>query len=156
MSYYEKVIRPGENIELIGSLHWLVHGGSLSLAISAITAFMIGVGFSFYGSSSSSVWILIAAILSLIAVVKFFLELIRIKTTEIVVTDRRVIYKTGLFGRSTVEMNISKIETVDVHQSISGRIFGFGTVLIRGTGAGFEPLRRIRDPLALRSAILVG
>ena len=53
-------------------------------------------------------------------------------------------------------MNITKIETVDVEQSIAGRLMGFGTVLIRGTGAGFEPLRRVADPLALRSAILVG
>jgi hypothetical protein len=53
-------------------------------------------------------------------------------------------------------MNISKIETVDVMQGILGRIFDYGTVVIRGTGSGIEPLRHIAAPLELRNAIVVG
>jgi uncharacterized membrane protein YdbT with pleckstrin-like domain len=74
-------------------------------------------------------------------------------TTEIAVTDRRVIYKTGLVSRRTVEMNMDKVESVDVTQDIFGRIFNYGTVLIRGTGASLEPLTTIATPLALRNAI---
>ena len=72
---------------------------------------------------------------------------IRRRATEIVVTDRRVIFKRGLLGRHTVEMNVSKIETVDVEQGIGGRIWGYGTVLIRGTGSSFEPLVGVGSPL---------
>ena len=74
-------------------------------------------------------------------------------TTEIAVTNRRVIYKTGLVSRRTVEMNMDKVESVDVTQDIFGRIFDYGTVLIRGTGASLEPLSTIASPLALRNAI---
>jgi uncharacterized membrane protein YdbT with pleckstrin-like domain len=70
--------------------------------------------------------------------------------TEIAVTDRRVIYKTGLIRRHTTEINMDKIESVDVDQSVLGRMFGYGTVTIRGTGEAVEPLRDIADPIAFR------
>jgi uncharacterized membrane protein YdbT with pleckstrin-like domain len=75
--------------------------------------------------------------------------------TEIAVTDRRVIYKTGLIRRHTTEINMDKIESVDVDQSVLGRMFGYGTVTIRGTGEAVEPLRDIADPIAFRNAIMV-
>jgi hypothetical protein len=53
-------------------------------------------------------------------------------------------------------MNVSKVETVDVQQGVLGRMLGFGTVLVRGTGAGLEPLRRIAEPIALRNSIAAG
>ena len=77
-------------------------------------------------------------------------------TTEIVVTDKRIIHKIGWIARHTEEMNITKVETVDVNQGIAGRIFGFGAVLIKGIGGSWEPLRHIALPLELRNAIIVG
>jgi uncharacterized membrane protein YdbT with pleckstrin-like domain len=77
-------------------------------------------------------------------------------TTEIVVTDKRIIHKVGWIARRTEEMNITKVETVDVDQGVVGRILGFGTVLIRGIGGSWEPLRRLASPLELRNAIIVG
>ena len=71
-------------------------------------------------------------------------------------TDRRVIFKRGLFARHTVEMNVSKIETVDVEQGIGGRIWNYGTLMIRGTGAGFEPLEGVGSPISIRNAIVAG
>jgi hypothetical protein len=53
-------------------------------------------------------------------------------------------------------MNVSKIETVDVEQGLGARMLGYGTVLIRGTGSGIEPLRKVGDPLAIRNAIVAG
>ena len=71
------------------------------------------------------------------------------------VTDRRVIYKSGLIRRHTVEMNLDKVESVDVDQSLAGRLFGYGTVTIRGTGQAVEPLRDMAEPIQFRTAILV-
>src|SRR5829696_7458968 len=78
-----------------------------------------------------------------------------LKRTEIAVTDRRVIYKTGLVQRETTEINMAKIESVDVSQSILGRVFDFGTLTIRGTGETIEELRNIASPLQFRNAIMV-
>ncbi len=74
-------------------------------------------------------------------------------TTEVDVTDRRVVYKRGFIRRHTVEINMDKVESVDVDQSLFGRLFDYGDVVIRGTGAGIEPLRGIDSPLAFRNAV---
>ena len=73
--------------------------------------------------------------------------------TEIAVTDRRVIYKSGVISRRTVEMNIDQIESVEVHQSIIGRMLGYGDIAVHGTGEGIENIRLVADPLTVRSAI---
>lgn len=73
--------------------------------------------------------------------------------TEIVVTDRRVIYKTGLIQRHTAEMNMDKVESVIVDQSILGRLLDYGSIHIRGTGVGLEHLHYISSPVSLRNTI---
>ena len=95
----------------------------------------------------------ISAVLVLIAALSAVHAWFRQFTTEIAVTDRRIIYKTGFISRETAEMNMHRVETVAVEQSIVGRVLNYGTVDIRGTGAGIEDLKMIADPLALRSAI---
>jgi uncharacterized membrane protein YdbT with pleckstrin-like domain len=74
--------------------------------------------------------------------------------TELAITNHRVIYKRGFLNRHTVEMNMDKVETVDVDQSILGRMLDFGTIRVRGTGQGIERLERIATPIVLRNAII--
>jgi uncharacterized membrane protein YdbT with pleckstrin-like domain len=155
MAYYSRVLRPEETVQFLGRLHWTVYARSLlllGLAVVLALAYLLspkGTG----TSAALGGFALVALVLGLPTLLWAFLRRV---STEIVVTDRRVIYKTGLVGRRTVEMNVSKIETVDVLQGLLARLLGYGTVVIRGTGAGFEPLRRVAQPLELRSAILVG
>jgi uncharacterized membrane protein YdbT with pleckstrin-like domain len=75
---------------------------------------------------------------------------IRYRTTEFAVTDRRVIAKSGLVSRRTVEMFLDKVESLNVEQSVAGRLFDYGTVTIRGTGATSETFANISAPLVLR------
>jgi uncharacterized membrane protein YdbT with pleckstrin-like domain len=74
-------------------------------------------------------------------------------TTELAVTNRRVIHKSGLIRRHTVEMSRPQVESVDVDQSMLGRMLNFGDITVRGTGTTFEPFRCVADPLRFRSAI---
>jgi uncharacterized membrane protein YdbT with pleckstrin-like domain len=74
-------------------------------------------------------------------------------TTEIAVTNRRVMIKRGLIRRSTIEMNLGQVETVGVEQSIAGRLLDFATVIVRGTGAGIEPIGKIAAPLRMREGV---
>lgn len=154
MAYYQKVMQPGELVHYIGRLSWTMYLPAIFASIFAAVAYALAA--VLLPPSAGP----IAPVLGGIVLLATALMLVRIWlrqwSTEMVVTDRRVIYKVGLIRRHTVEMNISKIETVDVEQGILARIFGYGTVLIRGTGAGFEPLTQVADPLALRNAILVG
>jgi uncharacterized membrane protein YdbT with pleckstrin-like domain len=74
-------------------------------------------------------------------------------TTETDVTDRRVVHKTGFIKRRTFEMALDKIESVDVDQSILGRILNYGDVTIMGVGEGRQKIDTIASPLAFRNAI---
>ena len=68
-------------------------------------------------------------------------------------TNRRIVYKCGLIKRHTVEMNMDKVESVDVDQSVFGRMLNYGDITIRGTGEGIEPLYRISAPLDFRNHV---
>jgi uncharacterized membrane protein YdbT with pleckstrin-like domain len=95
---------------------------------------------------ASAICFLLAAILALRA---WFIRW----TNEIVVTDRRVIYAHGFIRRHTVEVNMDKIESVDVDQTMMGRILDYGDVTIRGTGATLEPIREADRPIAFRNEV---
>jgi uncharacterized membrane protein YdbT with pleckstrin-like domain len=102
------------------------------------------------------VWQYTSYALALVAVILVFREWYQWWITEIAVTNRRVIYKKGWIRRHTNEMNMDKVESVQVDQSILGRMFDFGTVKILGTGEGFEALRTIAGPIKLRNNIITG
>ena len=71
-------------------------------------------------------------------------------TDEFVITNKRIICKTGIFSRRTLEMNLNKIESVNVDQSIFGRMFGYGTITIIGTGGTKESFPDIADAVEFR------
>jgi uncharacterized membrane protein YdbT with pleckstrin-like domain len=111
-------------------------------------------GASVFTTSDLRPYVQIAgALLGVIGLWFLFLAWIRRLSTELAVTNRRVIHKTGIFSRSSQEMNREKVESVDVQQSLPGRIFGYGTILVRGVGSSWEPFAHIADPLAFRSNI---
>jgi uncharacterized membrane protein YdbT with pleckstrin-like domain len=73
-------------------------------------------------------------------------------TSEFAITTKRVIIKEGLIARRTLEMNLSKIETVNVDQSIIGRILNYGSITIIGTGGTHEVFHNIAHPMQFRKA----
>jgi len=73
--------------------------------------------------------------------------------SEFAVTNRRVIVKVGFISRRTIELNLSKVESVEVNQDIFGRLFNYGTITVIGTGGTHEPFALINDPLAFRRAV---
>ncbi len=93
-------------------------------------------------------WIIffnLKAILSL-----FIQPLLSRYSDEFAITNKRVIIKTGLISRKTIELNLNKIESVNVNQSITGRILGFGSIQIIGTGGTKEQFFNINKPLTFR------
>lgn len=79
---------------------------------------------------------------------------IRYMTTELAFTNKRVIAKFGFISRQTIELNISKVESIQVTQGILGRIFNFGTLVISGAGNPQAPIPGISDPMAFRRAFM--
>lgn len=74
-------------------------------------------------------------------------------TTELAVTNKRLIAKFGLISRKTVELNLTKLESVRVEQSILGRLLHYGSIIVGGTGATHAPVRFIDDPMAFKRAV---
>jgi len=152
MRYVRKVLQPGETVVYATKLHWLIYVNTILLAIVCVV--LVGAAVSTSDNQSISLAFAIAAIIfALLALSTGLRAFIRRATTELAVTDHRVIYKSGLLSRHTIEMNRDKVESVDVDQSLLGRIFGYGTVVVRGTGGSLEPIRNIGDPLTFRSHI---
>jgi uncharacterized membrane protein YdbT with pleckstrin-like domain len=148
MKYIDQVLQPGEKIVFSSTLSWAVYIPSFLLWLVALALALAGSVLQ-----PSNAWLWSALVVALLAAASSIKAWFRRWTTEIDVTDRRVVYKRGFIRRHTVEINMDKVESVDVDQSLFGRLFDYGDVLIRGTGAGIEPLRGIDSPLAFRNAV---
>jgi len=150
MSYVQRVLQPGETVVYTTRLHWLVFFRAGLFAILALIAF----GFAETRGDLHLPLLVLAGILAVIAFFDGAAAALRRATTEFAVTDHRIIYKRGIVGRYTIEMARAKVESVDVQQSLAGRALNYGTIIVRGTGGGLEPIRNVESPLRLRSAIL--
>jgi uncharacterized membrane protein YdbT with pleckstrin-like domain len=151
-SYVEKVLQPGESVTYKGTIHWLIYLPSIVFALVAVVCVGLSTS-STTGDVSNIAW-LASGLAGVCAVVSFTRAWFRRFTTEIAATNLRIIFKHGFISRQTVEMNMSKVESVDVTQSILGRMFDYGDILVRGTGTGLEPLSMIAHPLAFRNAVI--
>ncbi len=78
---------------------------------------------------------------------------LRVFSTELALTNQRIIAKTGLIRRNTVELRLEKVESLGIHQGIIGRIFNYGSVVVRGTGGTNTPIPNIKDPMKFRSIV---
>lgn len=157
MSYVDKILQPGESVRHHAYLHWLIYMPAFLLALLALV--MVGLIILEIGAIDQTwrqILLIGTAILALFALYLGVRAWIERFSTELVITDRRIIYKRGLIRRFTAEMNMEKVETVLVEQGIIGRLFNFGTITVRGTGGGLEPLPKIENPLAFRNHVTAG
>ena len=155
MRYVRRVLQPGEAVVYDTKLHWVIYIRAILLLVVCVILVAASVATSDNQNLSLALEIA-AAIFALLALSSALRAFVRRTTTELAVTDHRVIYKTGLLARHTIEMNRDKVESVDVDQTLLGRIFGYGTIIVRGTGGSLEPIRTIGDPLTFRSNITAG
>jgi membrane protein YdbS with pleckstrin-like domain len=154
MAYYTKVLQPDETVKVVGRLHWSIYLRALVVLVLAMALLVFAERQPDPDWQRTAQWA--AGVVGALGLLLLLAAWIRRLGTEIVVTDRRVILNHGLLTRRTMEMNMSKIEMVDVQQSLWGRIWGYGTVKIHGTGVDIEALKSIGSPLAIRNAIVVG
>jgi uncharacterized membrane protein YdbT with pleckstrin-like domain len=152
MSYAQSVLQPGETIVATGHLHWIIYIPAIFFLVVGTTVvwiehrtlvqadmLIVGTAITFSGLF---LWVFGKA---------WFTRWI----TEFAVTNRRVISKRGFIWRETEEMNMDKVETVDIDQTILGRILGYGDIRITGTGGTNNiEVRRMAVPFALRNAII--
>ena len=153
-SYVEQSLGQGESIRYSAALslwgyvfNFVVGVVLLALTLPGLAASLKSQG-SMHGPFET-----IMAILVLTGLGIFFLPFLTRKSTEMVVTDKRVIAKFGLISTRSIEIRLDKIETVRVQQGLLGKLCNFGDIMITGTGTTFDPIPKIARPLAFRNAL---
>ncbi|PID64112.1 MAG: hypothetical protein CR974_00380 [Gammaproteobacteria bacterium] len=97
-------------------------------------------------------WVLFCHLKALLTL--FIAPLVQRATSEFVITNKRVVIKVGWLNRDAFEMNLSKIESVQIHQSFIARILGYGTIVIIGTGGSKELFHNISRPREFKRAFM--
>ena len=157
MSYVEKHLVTGETLQYQTRLHWVVmlsHAG-LALFFDAAAIALLVFSFSTRHSAEfhSGILIWIAVIALLISGGLFAAGAIKRSATVMALTNKRIIVKTGIATRRTIELLLPKIESIVVEEPAMGRLLGYGTVIIRGTGGTPEVFEKIARPLEFREQV---
>ncbi len=124
MSYIDQSLVPGEVVIHRAHVSWWSQAGMVILGIVTLVV-VIGLFFLIYA------WI-------------------KIRSTEVAITNRRIIAKFGFITRHTIEINLDKVESLRVEQGFWGRVLNFGTIFISGAGSAVAPMPNIADPLLFR------
>jgi uncharacterized membrane protein YdbT with pleckstrin-like domain len=160
MSYVEKNLIAGEQLVYRTGVHW-----SVLFRSAVLSAIIAGAGIALLAyrndirDNLSKVDItpneiaVAGLVLIVVAAIIFGYSVIKKNATEIAVTNRRVIIKTGLTSRRSLEIMLAKVESIGVAESVMGRMFGYGTVMIHGTGGTPEPFTKIAHPSEFRMAV---
>ncbi|MGC2330787.1 MAG: PH domain-containing protein [Candidatus Acidiferrales bacterium] len=146
MSYVAKNLVAGETLVYRTGVHWSV------LIRPIILAIFIGGG----GVASCALrrdLLIVAVVLLLVAAIVLISAIVRRNSTEIGVTNRRVIIKTGMLSRRSLEIMLPKVESIRIDEPAMGRILGYGTVVIHGTGGTPEPFAKIAHPAEFRREV---
>lgn len=149
--YVDKALVEGETVIARAHYHWL---NWVIPGLAVLGPFILQVLSWSYVGAATRAWLdYLTFGLIVIGAIYFILELIRIRATEIAVTDRRFIRKTGWIARDASEIELRSIEEVGLKQTIWGRLMGYGTLTVRGTGAGVVVSPGIDDPKLFQRAI---
>ncbi|HXS06734.1 MAG TPA: PH domain-containing protein [Rhizomicrobium sp.] len=133
----------------LGADERVVYRGGVSWVVYLAPVMMMGFGAA-WALSGGGVPGLILVLAGVLAGAGAF---IRQATSEFAVTSARVVAKTGLITRSSIEIALSKVESVEVKQDILGRLLNYGSITVSGTGGTHEPFTMIDDPIAFRRAV---
>ena len=157
MRYVDRNLTDGETIVYEPRLHWIVMIRSI---VQACIAVLLAAGILYYAFTSAAIpadqlHVMEggAAVLGVIAIILLIAGATRRNATEMAVTNRRVIIKVGLVGRRTVEMLLTKIESIEVKETGMGRMLGYGAIVVIGTGGTPEPFNKVAHPLEFRSMV---
>jgi len=139
VSYIESSLLDEEELVHQANLHWIIFLGPIFFIVASLLIMLISIYVGFVFFVGGLIWTLS--------------RLLDYKFTEFGVTDRRILAKTGILQRRSLELKLSKVESISVQQSLLGRILNFGTIVVIGTGGTRQPFPQIDAPLLLRDTI---
>ena len=149
--YIDQILQPGEKVLYSTNAHWVFYLPAIGAWIVALILFVLSRMTTIDGLVL--LYLVAAAVVGVVALFWTGRAWFHRWTTETDVTNMRVVHKTGFIQRRTFEMALDKVESVDVNQSIMGRILNYGNVTIMGVGEGRETIKTIASPLEFRNHI---
>jgi uncharacterized membrane protein YdbT with pleckstrin-like domain len=149
--YIDDILQPGEKVLYSTNAHWIFY--LPAIAAWTVAAIMLVLSRMFAADTPVLLCLAVAAIAAIAALYWMVKGWFHRWTTETDVTNLRVVHKTGFIKRRTFEMSLDKVESVDVDQSILGRLLNYGNVTVRGVGEGAETIETIASPLEFRNHI---
>jgi PH (Pleckstrin Homology) domain-containing protein len=158
MTYVRSNLVSGETVIYETRLHWVVMFwhlvvGTLLLALPGALLFYYAL--SQKGIEPRTVQLMEAGAVALLlgGLVVILMGMVRRNATEMAVTNRRVVIKSGLVSRKTIEMLLAKVESIEVTETAVGRLLGYGTIVVIGTGGTPEPFHKVAHPLEFRNQV---
>jgi uncharacterized membrane protein YdbT with pleckstrin-like domain len=149
--YIDNILQPGEKVLYSTNAHWIFYLPAIGAWLVAIVLLVLAQIIP--TETPRLISLSLSAIAAIFALYKMLTAWFHRWTTETDVTNLRVVHKTGFIKRRTFEMSLDKVESVDVNQSILGRLMNYGDVTVRGVGEGAETIRTIAAPLDFRNHI---
>jgi uncharacterized membrane protein YdbT with pleckstrin-like domain len=149
--YIDEILQPGEKVLYSTNAHWMFYLPAIAAWILALVLLVLS-----RTTVTESIILLCLSASAIVAIVALYWTVkawFHRWTTETDVTNLRVVHKTGFIKRRTFEMSLDKVESVDVNQSILGRLLDYGDVTILGVGEGKQTISTIASPLAFRNSI---
>jgi len=157
MSYVEKHLIEGETIIYETRLHWIVLIAPIVLgslfALTGVGMFVLSGRASADQATAHQSLMAIGAAFFLVALIFIVRGVVMRNATEMTVTNKRVFVKVGLAARRTIELLLSRVESIGVEESVMGRMLGYGTVIVHGTGGTPEVFNMIAHPLEFRTQV---
>jgi hypothetical protein len=171
MMYVQQSLSPGEEIVCVGHFHWMYTLQAIMCMVWGLIGAMVVIAIALAADSHFGSAVdpdagtldhirqlhpgirLGAAMVFLLGLLKFSHMMVVRASTEVAVTSSRIIYKRGLVARYVGELSIDRIEGVNVLQTVMGRIFGYGRIMVRGMGVGEVILPSLANPIEFRKAI---
>ncbi len=158
MTYVSANLVPGETVIYETRLHWIVMLGHLVVGLLLLGVpgvLLLGDALSHPDTDVSDLHLMEAggAALLVVGLIVILMGVARRNATEMAVTNRRVVIKTGLLSRKTIEMMLNKVESIEISETAVGRMFGYGTIVMIGTGGTPEPFHKMAHPLEFRSQV---
>jgi len=158
MSYIDTNLVPGEKVIYQTRLHWVVMLWHLVLGIfllilPGVVLLVYAVRHPEFEPRELHLIQGAAGVLLLLGIIVLAVGLVRRSATEMAVTTRRVVVKTGLAARKSIEMLLNKVESIEVSETGMGRVMGYGTIVVIGTGGTSEPFHKVAHPLEFRNQV---
>ena len=152
--YTASTLTPGEEIELVGRLHYFALIIPFSLTSTSVFACFVAASYARTLAHYNNPFITFAIWLPVIALIIFTVAAwLKRNLIEMVCTNKRVVKRTGIINVTTEELNRERIESVEIRQSILGRLFNYGDILFSGTGTSKVVFSFINQPRLMKQVI---